>query len=109
MKKPSMKLITCNFASHANPILDIFNEAIMNSTAVYDYKPRSADTMIAWFKEKEAARYPIIGAVNDAGELLGFASYGSFRARPAYKYTIEHSVYVHKAHRGKGVASKLMM
>jgi phosphinothricin acetyltransferase len=108
MKKTSMKLITCNFPSHANAILDIFNEAIMNSTALYDYKPRSADTMIAWFKEKEAARYPIIGAVEDDGTLLGFASYGSFRARPAYKYTIEHSVYVHKDHRGKGVASKLM-
>ena len=64
--------------------------------------------MISWFSEKEAAGYPVIGAVNEHGALLGFASYGSFRARPAYKYTIEHSVYVHKDHRGKGIASKLL-
>jgi phosphinothricin acetyltransferase len=39
---------------------------------------------------------------------MGFASYGSFRAYPANKYTLEHSVYVANAHRGKGIASLLM-
>jgi phosphinothricin acetyltransferase len=103
-----VKLISCTFANHASAILEIFNEAIINSTALYDYKPRAPDTMIAWFREKEAAGYPVIGAIDGEGMLLGFASYGVFRARPAYKYTIEHSLYVHKDHRGKGIASRLM-
>ena len=42
------------------------------------------------------------------GELLGFATYGTFRAWPAYKYTVEHSVYVKSEHRGKGLGVALM-
>ena len=66
------------------------------------------DNMVAWFKNKELGQYPVIGIENESGELMGFASYGSFRAYPANKYTLEHSVYVANAHRGKGIASLLM-
>jgi L-amino acid N-acyltransferase len=93
---------------HASAMLDIFNDAILNSTALYDYKARSPESMVGWFKAKETGRYPVIGAVGDSGDLLGFASYGTFRAWPAYKYSIEHSVYVHKAHRDKGIGLALM-
>jgi phosphinothricin acetyltransferase len=89
-------------------MLEIFNDAIVNSTALYDYKTRSPESMVGWFKAKEAGRYPVIGALGDSGDLLGFASYGAFRAWPAYKYSIEHSVYVHQAHRGKGIGPALM-
>ena len=63
--------------------------------------------MAAWFGAKEAGGFPVIGAV-EGGQLLGFATYGGFRAWPAYKYSVEHSVYVHKDHRGKGVGSSLL-
>ena len=66
------------------------------------------ENMVSWFKNKEAGNYPVIGIENEQGELMGFASYGSFRAYPANKYTLEHSVYVAKAHRGKGIANILM-
>jgi L-amino acid N-acyltransferase len=103
-----VKLVDCNFEQHAAAILDIFNDAIANSTALYEYKPRTMETMKAWFATKEANRFPVIGAVDDAGMLMGFASYGTFRAFPANKYTVEHSVYVQKDHRGKGVSIALM-
>jgi L-amino acid N-acyltransferase len=103
-----MRFIPCTYDHHASAMLDIFNDAIVNSTALYDYKARSLESMIGWFKAKETGRYPVIGAVGDSGDLLGFASYGSFRAWPAYKYSIEHSVYVGKAHRGKGIGLALM-
>ena len=89
-------------------MLDIFNDAIASSTALYDYRPRPPESMVGWFKAKAAGPYPVIGAVDDAGQLLGFASYGTFRAWPAYKYSVEHSVYVHKAHRGNGIGEALM-
>jgi L-amino acid N-acyltransferase len=97
-----MKLVDCEFHRHAGPILAIFNEAIANSTALYDYQLRTADSMIAWFAAKVAKRYPVIGLENDAGELVGFASYGMFRERPAYKYTVEHSIYLDARFRGQG-------
>jgi L-amino acid N-acyltransferase YncA len=103
-----MKLIACTFDRHAGAILGILNEAIENSTAIYDYKPRPPESMVGWFKAKDAGRYPVIGLESDDGELLGFASYGAFRAWPAYKYTVEHSVYVHRAHRGCGLGRRLL-
>ena len=102
-----MQLVACTHEAHAPAILDILNEAIVNSTSLYDYQPRGPETMAGWFKAKDAGRFPVIGAV-EGTNLLGFASYGTFRAWPAYKYTVEHSVYVHREHRGKGVGSGLM-
>jgi phosphinothricin acetyltransferase len=87
-----MHFIHCTHEQHALPILDIFNEAIANSTALYDYHPRTLESMVPWFNNKIAGQFPVIGAVDDSAQLLGFASYGTFRAWPAYKYSVEHSV-----------------
>jgi L-amino acid N-acyltransferase len=103
-----MKLIPCTEALYAPAILDILNHAIVTSTALYDYEPRTLANMVTWFAAKRAGDFPVIGAVDESGELMGFASYGAFRAFPAYKYTVEHSVYVHHAHRGKGLGKVLM-
>ncbi len=100
--------VECSHVRHASAILAIFNDAIVNSTALYDYQPRTAESMVAWFAAKQKGGYPVIGLEDEAGELLGFASYGAFRAYPAYKYTVEHSVYVRGDQRGKGLGKKLM-
>jgi L-amino acid N-acyltransferase YncA len=102
------KFVDCTLERHGAPILEIYNDAIVNTTALYDYKTRTMDSMIAWFKEKAAGNYPVIGAEADDGALLGFATYGMWRVRPAYKYTVEHSLYVHKDHRGKGLGDALL-
>jgi len=96
-----MKLIDCEPARHSAPILGIFNEAIANSTAIYEYAPLKPDYMERWFEAKVAGRYPVIGLETPGGELAGFASFGKFRDRPAYKYTVEHSVYVDTRFRGQ--------
>lgn len=101
-------IVHCSFERHAEAILDIFNDAILNSTALYEYKPRTLETMRAWFDTKRAGGFPVIGVEDSAGTLLGFGSYGTFRAFPAFKYTVEHSVYVHKDHRGCGLGRTLM-
>jgi phosphinothricin acetyltransferase len=102
-----MNLIACTI-EQAPEILAILNEAIANSTALYDYQPRTMEMMEAWFAAKEKGNYPVIGLVADDGSLAGFASYGSFRAWPAYKYTVEHSVYIHRSQRGRGLGKTLL-
>jgi L-amino acid N-acyltransferase len=97
-----VKLITCEAERHSRAILDIFNEAIANSTALYDYKPRAPESMVGWFEAKNKGRYPVIGIEDAAGTLVGFGSYGAFRAWPAYKYTVEHSIYIDTRFRGQG-------
>lgn len=103
----AMKLIQCT-SQQAPEILAIFNEAIRNSTALYDYHPRTAAMMESWFEAKRKGKYPVLGAVDEGGALLGFASYGAFRAWPAYKYSIEHSVYVRDDCRGRGFGKFLL-
>ena len=103
-----MKVVACTFERHAPQVLAILNDAIVTSTALFDYVPRPVESMVAWFGSKQAGGYPVIGVEGEQGELLGFASLGTFRAWPAYKYTVEHSVYVHRDHRGKGLGRVLL-
>ena len=103
-----MRIVRCDYQRHAQAILAIFNEAIAHSTTLYDYKPRTREMMAERFEAKRKGKYPVIGAESDSGELMGFAGYGSFRAWPAYKYTVEHSVYVDQRFQGRGIGKRLL-
>ncbi|SAI33268.1 acetyltransferase [Bordetella ansorpii] len=101
-------LVPCTYDRHAPAILAILNDAIVNTTALYDYKPRTMQSMETWFQVKTAGGFPVLGYENADGELMGFASYGTFRAFPAFKYSVEHSVYVDQRFRGLGLGEALM-
>jgi L-amino acid N-acyltransferase len=103
-----MQIVRCEPNRHAEQILAIFNEAIVNSTALYDYKPRTMEMMRGWFDAKAKGNFPVIGIENDSGELMGFGSYGTFRGWPAYKYSVEHSVYVEARFRGQGIGKRVL-
>jgi phosphinothricin acetyltransferase len=103
-----LSVVLCTLARHGAAILDIFNEAIANSTALYDYQPRAPESMTPWFETKARGNFPVIGIEDAQGKLLAFGSFGSYRAWPAYKYSVEHSVYVHADHRGRGLGRVVM-
>lgn len=88
-------------------ILAIYNEAIEKTTAVYTYKPQSLAEREQWFEAKMASGFPIF-VFDDEGAVAGFATYGAFRDWPAYKYTVEHSIYVDARYRRKGMATQLL-
>jgi L-amino acid N-acyltransferase YncA len=102
-----MQIVYCSLEHHGAAMLDIVNNAIAHTTAIYDYHPRTPANMRAWFTAKEKDCFPVIG-IEEAGRLLGFASYGSFRAWPAYRYTVESSVYVVGEARGRECGRILM-
>lgn len=88
-------------------ILEIINYNILHATSLYDYSPRSLEQQAAILEEKLKKRFPVIVAVeNDS--LVGFAYYSEFRFREAYKFTVEHSVYAHPDHTGKGIGKLLL-
>jgi L-amino acid N-acyltransferase YncA len=88
-------------------ILAIYNDAILHTTAVYTYEPRTMEMMEDWYREKQDKGLPVFVA-EVGGRVAGFASYGPFRPWPAYKYSVEHSIYVHKDFRRQGIAKKLL-
>ncbi|HCU6969991.1 TPA: N-acetyltransferase [Staphylococcus aureus] len=100
-------MIRCAKKEDLNAILAIYNDAIINTTAVYTYEPQTIDERIAWFETKQRNHEPIF-VFEENGSVLGFATFGSFRPWPAYQYTIEHSIYVDASARGKGIASQLL-
>jgi phosphinothricin acetyltransferase len=91
----------------ANTILEIINYNILNSTALYDYQPRTLENQISIFQEKLAKGFPIIVAIeNDI--VVGFGYYSEFRFREAFRFTVEHSVYAHPKHIGKGIGKQIL-
>ena len=88
-------------------ILEIYNDAILNTTAVYTYNVQTLEDRTLWFYNKNEDELPVL-VFEENNIVIGFATFGPFRAWPAYKYTIEHSVYVHKGYRHHGIGSALI-
>ncbi len=91
----------------AQAILEVINFNILNSTALYDYNIRTLEQQTEMLKEKIDKNFPVIVAVLDE-KVVGFGYYGDFRFREAYKYTVEHSVYVDKDFQGMKIGHLLM-
>jgi phosphinothricin acetyltransferase len=88
-------------------ILEIYNEVIINTTAVFSYEPHTLQMREQWFTERRQQGFPIVVADED-GVIVGFAALGWFRAWPAYKHTCENSLYVKTGNRGKGIGKLLL-
>ena len=88
-------------------MLEIYNEIIVNTTAVWHDEPHTLEMRQAWFAQRKEQGFPVFVAVEER-QLLGFSTIGPFRPWPGYRYTVENSVYVAANCRGKGVANLLM-
>jgi L-amino acid N-acyltransferase len=88
-------------------ILGIYNDVIATSTAVYAETPVSLDERLAWFRLRGQQGYPVLVAADGSG-VIGFISFGDFRAWPCYLHSVEHSVHVRTDRRRCGVGRALM-
>ena len=89
-------------------ILEIYNEVIRNSTAVYSEEEFTPARGQAWFDTKTTQGFPLIVA-RDASGVAGFGTFGEFRAWPCYRHSVEHSVHVRADRRGQGIGRALIV
>jgi len=94
-------------ANDLHGILAIVNHAILHTTAIYDYEPRTIETQQQWFDDKVKSAFPVIVAEAE-DKIVGFASYGAFNPKVGYRMTVEHSVYVADGFSGNGVGKMLL-
>ncbi|MEI2299892.1 GNAT family N-acetyltransferase [Ensifer sp. MJa1] len=90
-------------------ICEIYNDAVANTTAIWNETLVDVSNRAAWLKARADAGYPVLVAVSEDGDVVGYASFGDWRAFDGYRHTVEHSVYVHKDRRGGGIGRKLMI
>lgn len=89
-------------------VLEIYNEEVRHSTATYQYAERTLDEQVAQWLAKRAEGYRFFVAVTDDDAVVGYANYGLFRPREGWRFTCEHSVYIHRDWRGRGLGKLLL-
>ncbi|WP_268799362.1 GNAT family N-acetyltransferase [Pseudomonas huanghezhanensis] len=89
-------------------VLAIYNDAVLNTTAIWNEQPVDLANRQAWFDARAAQGYPILVAVDAAGDVVGYSSFGDWRPFEGFRHTVEHSVYVRADQRGKGLGPLLM-
>ena len=89
-------------------LLEIYNDAVVNSTASWDLEPWTPAEHAEWYATKAASAHPVIVA-DEGGTVLGYAAYGPFRSKAGYARTMEHSVYVRQDQRGRGLGRALLV
>ena len=89
-------------------ILQIYNDAVQNSTAIWNDTPVDLASRRAWLAERREQGNPVLVALSEDGQVVGYASYGPWRPHEGFRHTVEHSVYVRQGQRGSGVGRALM-
>ena len=87
---------------------DIFNDAVLNTTAIWMDNVVDLANRQAWFAARAQQGYPILVAENADGEVVGYASFGDWRPFDGFCHTVEHSVYIRADQRGKGLGPLLL-
>lgn len=89
-------------------ILAIVNHAIATSTANYNYEPLTLAEQTAWFESKQQYNFPVwVAVVEDLA--VAFGTYGTFREKMGYRYTVEHTIYVQEDQQRKGIGKALLI
>ncbi|AYF77846.1 N-acetyltransferase [Nocardia yunnanensis] len=105
--RPSELVVRDARESDLPEILVIHNNAIAETTAIWDTELADLDERKAWFATRTGAGHPVLVAEID-GRVAGYASYGQFRPKSGYRFAVENSVYVSDIFQRRGVATALM-
>ena len=89
-------------------ILEIYNDAVLTTTATYDYELRTLQHRIQWFEDHQKIGFPIFVAENEIGRIVGWSALNKYHDRMGYRFTSENSVYVAADSRGRGIGKLLL-
>ncbi|CAG2131895.1 Phosphinothricin N-acetyltransferase [Ralstonia mannitolilytica] len=89
-------------------IVAIYAHHVRTGTASFEIDPPDAAEMTRRYQTLHHAGMPYIVAEAAGGEVLGYAYAGPHRARPAYRHTVEDSIYLHTDAQGRGVGTLLL-
>lgn len=95
--------------SHIEGITAIYNDAVENSTAIWNDMKVDANNRRAWLADRARAGYPVLVAIDAKDNVFGYASFGDWRAWDGYRHTVEHSIYVRADQRGHGIGKYLLV
>lgn len=108
--KSELMKITVRPATYSDlsAILDIYNEAVLNTTASYDYQPDTIESRAAWLESHVQSKLPVFVAELEEGRIIGWSALSSFRRAHGYRCTAENSIYVAPDQRGRGIGKLLL-
>lgn len=89
-------------------ILALYNHAVRETTAAWTNTEETLDDRLTWFESRKQQGLPVIVATDADDQIAGFASYGPFRAKEGYRFTVEHTVYVDPGRHRQGIGRTLM-
>ncbi|MFN8528831.1 MAG: N-acetyltransferase family protein [Anaerolineae bacterium] len=89
-------------------IVDIYNDAVLNTTASWDYEPTTLDQRMQWFRQHQDQGFPVLVAHDEMDCVIGWGALSKFREKIGYQFTVEHSVYVAAGSRGQGVGRAIV-
>jgi L-amino acid N-acyltransferase YncA len=88
-------------------IQPIYAHHVLHGAASFEEIPPDIAEMRDRFAALKSKHMPYIAAVED-GRILGYAYAGPYRPRPAYRYTVEDSIYLAPDQAGRGLGKKLL-
>jgi phosphinothricin acetyltransferase len=89
-------------------ILAVYNDAVLRTTASYDYEPRPLEQRLEWFDAHQRDGYAIFVAEHPVDGIVGWSALNRFHDRIGYRFTSENSVYVAEHWRGRGLGARLL-
>lgn len=101
--------IRCASENDIPAILSIYNDAVLNTTASWDYEPSTLEQRTRWFELHQELGLPIFVAESAPGTVVGWGSLSKFREKIGYQFTVEHSVYVAAECRRQGIGRAILV